>query len=106
MQEKLLIDLKSNFCYFGAPNQGATNEYRQNNFFSNPGIPTSIRISQMCRALSRRLQSQKFFMHGSIFMPGFCSINLSRKFTRYRIVSDVHAKQTLSYGLSQSNIQK
>ena len=68
MRENLLIDLKLVFWYFGVPdNKGATNEYRQNSFFSNYGILASIRIPQMCRTISRRLQDQKFFVYGSIF---------------------------------------
>ena len=104
--KNLLIDLNSIACYFGVPTIGAFNEHGQNNFFSSHGIFTNIRIPQMCRTISRRLQSTELFMHGSIFMYGFCTINLSRKFARYRIVSEIHATEALSHGHSRSSLSQ
>ena len=99
--KNLLIDLNSIACYFGVPtSKGASNEHGQNYFFSGYGIPASLRIPQMCYAISRRLQSDKFFMPGSIFMHGFCAIDLSREFTRYRIVFAIYAAKTLPHGVS------
>ena len=107
MQENLLIDLKLDFWYFGAPdNKGAINEYRQNSFFSNYGILASIRIPQMCRTISGRLQDQNFFVHGSIFVHVFCAINLSRKFARHRIMFAINEQQALSHGYSRFHFQK
>src|SRR3989338_2797195 len=99
-----LIDFNPGLCYFDAPTKGANNEHGQNCFFSSHGVLAALRIPQMRRALSRRLQGQKFFLHGSIFMHGLRPINLSRKPARYRILSSVHAKQTLSYGHSCSSV--
>src|SRR3989338_2550170 len=99
-----VIDLNSFLCYFGASSKGAANEYRQNCFFSSDGIPASARIPQMCRALSRRLQSQKFFMHGPILMHGLRAINLSRKSARYPSLPTIHADKTLSHGYSWSSV--
>src|SRR3990167_10440927 len=97
--KNLLIDLNSMACYFGVPvKKGASNEHGQNNFFSSHGILASLRIPQMRPALSGRLQSAKFFVYGSIFMHGFCAINLPRKFTRYRIMPAIHATETLPHG--------
>src|SRR3990167_8933112 len=97
--KNLLIDLNSIACYFGVPiNKGASNEHGQNDFFSSHGIPAYLRIPQMRPALSGRLQGAKFFVHGSIFMHGLCAINLPRKFARYRILSAVHAAETLPHG--------
>ena len=98
--QNVLIDFNSFVCYFGASTKGATNEHRQNCFFTSHGILASIRIPQMRRALSRRLQSKKFFVHGSILMHGFRTTNLPRKSARHRIVSSFHAEQTLSHGYS------
>src|SRR3989338_10311316 len=97
--KNLLIDFNSIACYFGVPiSKGASNEHGQNNFFSSYGILASLRIPQMRPALSGRLQGAKFFVHGSIFMHGFFAINLPRKFARYRILSAVHAAETLPHG--------
>src|SRR3990167_5074648 len=105
--KNLLIDLNSIACYFGVPtNKGASNEHGQNYFFSSDGIPAFVRISKMCYALQRRLQDSKLFMHGSIFVHGLCTIDLSRKFTRHRIMFAIHAIKTLSHGYSWSNIKK
>ena len=35
-------------------------------------------------------------MYGSISVYGFCSADIQRKFTRYRILSTSHAEQTLA----------
>ncbi len=103
--QNLLIDLNSIACYFGVPtSKGASNEHGQNNFFSSHGILATVRIPQMCCALSRRLQSAKFFMHGSIFMHGLRAIDLSREPARHRVMLAIHATETLSHGHPRSGL--
>src|SRR3989339_2129834 len=99
----LLIDFISTPCYYDVlTSKGASYEHGKNYFLSSDGIPASLRIPQMRSTLSRRLQGTKFFMYGSIFKHGFRATDISRKFTRYRIVPTLYAPKTLSYGLSRS----
>ena len=107
MSENLLIDLNLIACYFGVPtDKGASNEHRQNYFFSGHGILATLRIPQMCCAIPRRLQGAKIFMYGSIFMHGFCATDLSRKPARHHGMFTIHATKTLSHGHPGLNIQK
>src|SRR3990167_6773640 len=99
-----LIDLNRLACYFGAPTRGAANELRQNRLFSAHGIPARLRIPQMCQTLQRRLQDQKFFLHGSISLHGLCAADLSRESARHRSVSQVDALPTLSHGNSLPSV--
>jgi len=46
-------------------------EYRNDFVCSNNGFHFALRFSAMRETLSRRLQSEKIFMLGSIFMHGF-----------------------------------
>src|SRR3989339_786790 len=103
----LLIDFISTPCYYDVlTSKGASYEHGQNYFFSSDGIPASLRIPQMRPALSRRLQGAKFFVPGSIFMHGLRATDISRKFTRHRILPAIHADETLSHGFSRFNIKK
>gem|GEM_PF-905692 len=104
--QMVLIDLNLLACYFGAPTKGATHEHRQNRFLSSYGIPARLRIPKMRSSLSGRLQSQKLFVYGSIFVHGLCLAHLSRKSSRHRIMSQVDAPQTLSHGHPQQNLQE
>ena len=107
MRKNLLIDLNSIACYFGVPtSKGASNEPGQNNLFAGHGIPARVRIPQMRHTLSRRLQDQELFMHGSIFMHELRAIDPSRKSARYRNMLAVHATKTLSHGHPRLDIQK
>src|SRR3989338_4403766 len=97
--KKFLIDLNSMPCYFDVPTiKGASYEHGQNHLFSSNVILTFVRIPQMRPEISGRLQSTKFFMHGSIFMYGFRAIDLSRKFARYRIMLALHATELYHMG--------
>ncbi len=104
----VLIDLKRSIAYHDHftvfKQEGVTHELRQNHFFSNYGFFTSLRISQMCRTLFRRLSPTKFLLYGSVFLHGLCSAYFSRKPSRYRSLSSVYSKQTLAHGFSWQNI--
>src|SRR3989339_1112499 len=104
---KLLIDFNSP-CYYDVLTykKGASYEHGKNYFLSSDGIPASLRIPQMCSTISRRLQGAKLFLRGSTSLYGFRAIDLSRKLTRYRIVSAIHAAETLSHRFPWFNIQK
>src|SRR3989339_222370 len=99
MSKIFFIDLNWPTCYCVAPSiKGAIYEYWQNNFCSNHGILTDVRIPKMCRTLSRRSQNIELFVSRSILEHGLCSANISRKFTRHRSMLTFHEFQTLSYG--------
>src|SRR3989338_9090179 len=101
-KQNVFIDFNSVSCYFGALYKGAPNEYRQNRFFSSDGILAFVRIPQMRQALSWRLQGQKFFLHGSIFMSCLRTTDLPGKLARYRSVPAFHAEQVIPHGHSRT----
>ena len=109
LQQKTdVIDLKS-LLYCGhlstdKSQKGVTNVYRKNRFFSSNGFCTNTRISQMCKMLSRQLQSKKFFMLGSVSTPVICSTDLQRKPSRHRSMSASSTKQTVPYGDSEQSV--
>ena len=78
-------------------------EFWKNNFFSIDGFPADVRISKMCRTVQRPLQDKKFFLLGSISLPGFCPTDLPRKPQRHRILSESATIETISQGLSWSS---
>lgn len=104
LEQKLgVIDLNRKLLYSNDSNKGVINEYRQNCFFSDHGISSITSISKMCKKIQRRLQSAKFYMHGSILMYGLCPTHISRKFARYRSLFTLNARQTLSHGYSRQS---
>src|SRR3989338_1423036 len=95
--QNVFIDFNSLSCYFGALYKGALNEHWENRFFSSHGIFALVRIPQMRRTLSWRLQSQKFYLHGSIPVSCLRATDISGKPARYRSVHAFHAEQAISY---------
>src|SRR3972149_8000032 len=97
------FDLNS-FSGYDVPfKQGAHHEYRQNDFFSTHGLHAMVRISKMCRTIFGQLQKQNVFLPRSIPLHGLCSINIPRKFARYRSLFTIHEQQTLSHGYSRQS---
>src|SRR3989338_95512 len=106
MPKKLFIDLKSLLRYLGTPNKGPADERRKNCFLPSYGIPANVRIPQMCRAISRRLQGAELYLSRPIFMHGLCANNISRKSARHSGMPAFKAKQTVSYGHPRTSISK
>src|SRR5262249_25085654 len=80
-----------------------TDECRQNDFRSTHGLHSlRLRVSLLRRALSRTLQSQKFYLLGSVSNPCLCAAHVSRESQRYRSLPASSTKKTLSYGPSRS----
>lgn len=97
------IDFKLQIYYghfFFKKLKGVANEYRKNSFRSNNGIPPITRISQVCGEIQRKLQSKKLFMFGPVPLHGICSIDVSRKPSRYRSMSACCQNKTLPHGHS------
>ena len=103
MHERDLIDLNlgihsNDFCALSR--KETSDEFRQNDLLSIDGFPSHLRVSQMRRALQRKLQTQNLLVLGSVSVYGFCSTDLSRELERYRSLFAVCPKQTLPFGHS------
>ena len=105
----VFIDLKV-FHKSGYPSistwKGATNEFRKNRLCSTLQISADLRVSTMRPTVPRNLQSSNLFLLGSIPVPGVCSIDLSRKPSRYRSLSPRPSRKTLSHGNPQPHLPK
>ena len=86
--------------------KGVANEYRKNNFCSTYGIPSHVRVSQVCSKISWQLQNKKFFLSGPISLHGLCSIDLSRKSPRHRSMSAFSKNKTISHGHSRKSLSQ
>jgi transposase len=62
-------------------------EFRKDGVLSSDGLFTGLRVSPLRGSLPRQLQSEKFFMLGSISLNGLCSAHLSRKSQGHRDLS-------------------
>ena len=103
------FDLKSKlqFSYiFGVTLKEIANEPRTNCFFSDHGLSSVVRISEMRGPLQRKSQDQEFYLFGSILLYGLCSTHLPGKFARYRNLFTGFQKQAVSYGYSQPDFTK
>jgi hypothetical protein len=80
-------------------------EFRENGLCSTDPASATVRVQPMRPSLSRQSQGQKFFMHGSVFMHGVCSTDVSRKPARYRNVPKFSSTKALSHGLSREDRQ-
>lgn len=76
-----------------------------NCIFSTYSIPSSLRILKMCETIQRRLPHSSIQLHGSIPMHGICTINLPRKFKRYRSLS-LHCTKKLYHMGFRGNISR
>src|SRR5882757_2414985 len=109
MYERDLIDLNlgihsNDFCALSR--KETSDEFRQNDLLSIDGFPSHLRVSQMRRALQRKLQTQDLFVLGSVSVYGFCSTDLSRELERYRSLFAVGCRQTLPSGHSQWSLSQ
>ena len=102
--QKAKNDLKTAIVDHFPQNKGMVNEYWSDDFCSGHGVSSSIRIFQMCRAISRQLQSKRLYLSGSISLPGLCPINISGEPAGYRSLPAGSARQTLPYGHSRESL--
>src|SRR6266496_3303794 len=106
MTKILFFDLNVPTCYCDAFQQGASNEYGQNNFFPGHGIPADVRIPQMRRTLPWRTKDVELFLSRSVFEHGLRSVNISREFARHRILSALDVWTPVSHGFPGKNFQE
>src|SRR2546421_9920600 len=59
-------------------------EFWQNDLCTTDGLSSFKGFSTLCQTLPGRLQTQDFFMLGSVPLHGLRPANLSREFARYR----------------------
>src|SRR3989338_1476662 len=102
MTKILFFDLNVPTCYCDAFQQGASNEYGQNNFFPDHGIPTDVRIPQMHRALSWRKKNIKFLLSRSVFEHGLRAVDVSRESSRYRLLSAPRVRAPVTHGFPET----
>ena len=98
---KDINDLKSNLGIShsrGNKYEEHTHVYRQTDFLTGRGAYAASGFSSKCRPVPRQLQDQGFHLSRSISLHGLCTTDLSGKSQRYRIMSSISKKQTLSYG--------
>ena len=97
-----LIDLKLALrCRAGSvaePRKGTPHKYRQTSVRATDGLRPRLPVSQMHRALSRRVQSAGVFLLEPVLVRGVCPTDLSREPTRHRSVSALGADQALPRG--------
>src|SRR5579859_646055 len=74
----------------------AVDEYGPNGFRATHGVPPELRVSTLRRSLSGPSLRQRFFLLGSIPLPGFRSTHLSGKSARHRSLSARPAIEALS----------
>src|SRR5574341_1450555 len=105
MTNRRFIDLNSKFIEAeGSPPfcKEPSDEFWQNDFRSTDGLHTlRLPISPLRGTLQRSLQSQKFFLLGSVSNFGLCPTDLSRESQGHRNVPSYHSTETLSHGHSQ-----
>ena len=108
MVNRRFIDLNSKFIEIGLPppfGKEPHDEFWQNDFRSTDGFhPFRLPVSLLRGTLQRPLQSQKFFLLGSVSHLSVCSTDFSRKSQRYRSVSSHHTAKALSHGNLQHRL--
>ena len=80
--------------------RGFQYEPRQTRFRTNHGVFTPACLHSMRCKIQGSSQGQRFFVPRSISGNGFCAINISRIFTRYRNEFEDTRSQALSHGFS------
>src|SRR3989338_1214044 len=99
MTKNIFFDLNLPACYCDAFQQGASNEYGQNNLFPSHGIPADVRIPQMRRTLSWRTKNIKILMSRSVFEHSLRAVDVSREPSRYRVLFALNVRASVSHGL-------
>jgi hypothetical protein len=79
-------------------------EFREDHFFSTDGISPAVRVSQVCGALSRQSQGEKFFMLGPIALHGICATNLSGESSGHPSMSSGKPGKIISHGYQRESI--
>src|SRR5579862_203810 len=96
------IDLKSGIPFgHSYRSRGVVYEHGSNDFCAINGSSSARRISPLCGALRRRLQSAKLLLPGPVSVPGLCPTHLSRESARHRDLLACPWTPTLSHGFSR-----
>src|SRR3989338_3338176 len=103
MTKNIFLDLNLPAYYCDVFQQGASNEYGQDNFFSSHGIPADVRIPQMRRALSRRTKDTELFLSRSVFEHSLRAVDVSRESSRYRVLFALNVRASVPHGLPGKN---
>src|SRR5271157_2133031 len=82
----------------------AVDEYRANRLLSVPGLHPAPSLSAVCRSLPGPSLRQRFFLLGSVPVPGLRPAHSPRKPPRYRNLPSGSAVQALSPGLSRFRV--
>ena len=86
--------------------KGITYEFRSTCLFPSHCSSIYADFQVMCKTLSGKLQSKKFYLSRSISLYGLCTDDFSRKSARYRILPQSPKEQTLSYGNPRRHFPK
>src|SRR3989338_828600 len=106
MTNNIFFDLNVPECYCDVFQQGASNEYGQNNLFPSHGIPADVRIPQMCRAISRRTKDTELFLSRSVFKYSLRAVDVSRESSRYRVLLALNVRTPVPHGLPGKDSQE
>ena len=74
-------------------------EYRPDRFCSAHGPLALLRVSEVCRSLSRRCSRQRLLLPGPVSGDGFRSVDLPRELARYRGMLAFDERQAVPHGL-------
>src|SRR5216684_4286094 len=101
------IDLNSKSANLMLPSLLRTwraDEFWQIDLCTTDGLSSLKKFPALCQTLSGRLQTQDFFLLGSVPMHGLRAANLSREFARYRSLPARATHQALPSRHSRSRL--
>src|SRR3972149_1371877 len=78
--------------------KGLADEYRTHRFLTDYGPPATLGFPQQRQTISGQPQNTDVLLHGSVFVYGIRSINLSRELTRHRGLPARQSVKTVSHG--------
>jgi hypothetical protein len=80
-------------------------EFGKNRLCSDPSAHITLRVQQMRYKIQWQSQDQSIPLLRSVFVPGIRPINISRKLTRYRNMSQLASRKIIPCGLSGPSIE-
>ena len=101
MTNYILFDFNSDLYFDHSFHIGVVNEHWKNRFRSTARTFPLLRIFQMCRSISRRIQSKNVFVSEPVFSDGICPTHSTGKSPRYRNLLAGHAIETVPHRLSR-----
>src|SRR6266850_358024 len=84
--------------------QWRADEFWQIDLCTTNGLSSFKGFSSLCQTLPGRLQTQEFFLLGSVSLHGLRAANLSREFARYRSLPARATDQALPSGHSRPSL--